>query len=425
MHAAAAAAFNFFLPFQGIVGPAQLRQHLRRGPRLGVPQIGKQVVLHIAQRDGLPELVRVHHALRVNVGDAAAGAVRPAAVPLKKVQGFLRQRGAFPELAQQQVNAVRWLGDGQHFTVFAVRLPFLYAGNQRIHGVPRFLLRQRLHFHASARGHQMVEADALDVIGVNEVQNLVHALHVVAGQRQAQARLLPHFTAELEPAHRLFKGAFHSAELVMNGADAVQGNAHVRHAQFLEPRGGLRRDAGAVRGNGHFQPFSSGPFQQLHEARVHQRFPAGEQQGVHLVVRQIVNDRAALVPIQLPFKFPGGGVRIAMHALEVAGARDVPDHNGLADAGRSRSAGFHGASRGAAVPVALPVSQMVRGLFRPCPKSGNVNHGIVKAWADRGRGCLPPSCLRKRHRRGNGSRRRRCGTHTVRICLPVHCHPGV
>ena len=211
----------------------------------------------------------------------------------------------------------------------------------------------------------------------------------------------------------------------MNGANAVQGNAYVRHAQFFESRCGFRSDAGAVGGNGHLQPFPGGAFQQFHKARMHQRLPSGKKEGVHLVVRQIVNDRAALVPIQLPFKFPGGGVRIAMHALEVAGARDVPDHNGLADAGRSRSAGFHGASRGAAVPVALPVSQMVRGLFRPCPKSGNINHGVVKAWADKGKGCLPPSCLRKRHKRETGTLRRWYGTHTVRICPATHCHPGV
>ena len=269
----------------------------------------------------------------------------------------------------------------------------------------------------------MVEADALNVVGVNEVQNLLHALHVVAGQGQAQARFLAHVAAQLEPAHRLVKGAFHPPELVMNGADAVQGDAYVRHTQFLEPRGGFRRDAGAVRGDGDFQPFSRGPFQQVHETGMHQGLTAGEQKGVYLVVRQIVNDGTALVPVQLSVKFPGGRVRIAMNTFEVAGTGDVPYYNGLADAGRGGSAGFHGSSGGTAVPLALAVSQMVRGLFRPCPKSGDVNHGVVKAWVDRGRGCPPPSCLRTRRTPGSGSRRKWCGIRNGRICPAARCRP--
>ena len=271
----------------------------------------------------------------------------------------------------------------------------------------------------------MVKTDALDVVGVNKIQNLAHALHIVAGQRQAQACLLPHFTAKPESAHRLLKRTFHTAEFVMNGANAVQGNAYVRHAQFLEPRCSFRRNTGAVCGNGHLQPFSGGTFQQFHKARMHQRLPSGKKEGIHLVVRQIINDRATLVPIQLSLKFPGRGVCITMHAFEIAGTRNIPHHNGLARTGRSRCTGFHGAPCKTTVPVALSVSQMVRGLFRPCPKSGNINHGVVKAWADKGRGCLPPSCLRKRHKRETGTLRRWYGTHTVRICPATHCHPGV
>ena len=216
----------------------------------------------------------MHGTLCVNVGDAPAGTVRAAAIPLKQAKGFLRQRGTFPELAQKQVNAVRRLSHSQHLTVFPLRFPFLHTGNQRIHGIPRFFLSQGLHFHAAASGNQMVKTDALDVVGVNKVQNLAHALHIVAGQRQAQARLLPHFAAKPEPTHRLLKRTFHTAEFVMNSANAVQGNAYVRHAQFLEPRCSFRRDAGAVGGNGHFQPFPGGTFQQFHKTRMHQRLPS-------------------------------------------------------------------------------------------------------------------------------------------------------
>ena len=131
----------------------------------------------------------------------------------------------------------------------------------------------------------------------------------------------------------------------MNGANAVQGNAYVRHAQFLEPRCSFRRNTGAVCGNGHLQPFSSGTFQQFHKARMHQRLPSGKKEGIHLVVRQIINDRATLVPIQLSLKFPGRGVCITMHAFEIAGTRNIPHHNGLARTGRSRCTGFHGAKR--------------------------------------------------------------------------------
>ena len=61
--ATATTAFYFFLPFQRVVGPAQFGQHFRRGSRLGVPQVGEQVIFHVAERHGLPELIRMHGAV--------------------------------------------------------------------------------------------------------------------------------------------------------------------------------------------------------------------------------------------------------------------------------------------------------------------------------------------------------------------------
>ena len=72
-----------------------------------------------------------------------------------------------------------WLGLPMFLCIMGIVFFMTFMVGDLLKGV---FLRQRLHFHAAARGHQMVEADALDVIGVNEVQNLVHALHVVAGQ---------------------------------------------------------------------------------------------------------------------------------------------------------------------------------------------------------------------------------------------------
>lgn len=69
----------------------------------------------------------MHGTLCVNVGDAPAGTVRAAAIPLEQAKGFLRQRGTFPELAQKQVNAVRRLSHSQHLTVFPLRFPFLHT----------------------------------------------------------------------------------------------------------------------------------------------------------------------------------------------------------------------------------------------------------------------------------------------------------
>ena len=219
----------------------------------------------------------------------------------------------------------------------------------------------------------MVETDALDALVFNEVENLLHALHIIAGKGEAQTGFLPDFLAESEAADGAIECAFHAAELVMHGSDAIQRDTHVGHTQVLEHAGVFRGDACAVGGDGDLEPLFGGALQNLRQLGVEQGLASGEQQGIHFVICQVVNHGAALLPCELSRVAFGMGIGIAVYASQVAGAGDVPHYNGFAG---SRGCGHAGCGaavgQGAAVPLA--VADMVGGLNGAGPELGDVDH---------------------------------------------------
>ena len=113
--------------------------------------------------------------------------------------------------------------------------------------------------------------------------------------------------------------------------------------------------------------------QQLRQVGVQQRLAAGEQQGIHIVVRQVIDDAVALLQAQLAGVDLCVGVRVAMHAAQVAGAGDIPHDDGFARAGGGGGAGS-GAGMSGSRTMAQAVADVVCGLLGTAPEASYVNH---------------------------------------------------
>ena len=181
----------------------------------------------------------------VNVGDAPAGTVRAAAIPLEQAKGFLRQGGNLPGAGAEAGKCRPQAGSQSALHGFFPPLSIpphgqsAYPWHSALLPESGSALPRRGQWEPDGKKQTRW-------MSLASIKSKIWPMHctLLRGQRQAQARLLPHFAAKPEPAHRLLKRTFHTTEFVMNSANAVQGNAYVRHAQFLEPRCSFRRGCG-------------------------------------------------------------------------------------------------------------------------------------------------------------------------------------
>ncbi len=138
---------------------------------------------------------------------------------------------------------------------------------------------------AAAGVDQVVEAGAVDLFALDEVEDPVQVGEVVAGQRQAQADPLADADAGLEAAHRAVEGAAHAAKPVVDLPDPVQADPDVREAGVLDLASGLVGDQRAVGGEGRPDAEGAGVRDQVEEVGPGQRLAAGEEEGGDLEVR--------------------------------------------------------------------------------------------------------------------------------------------
>ena len=155
---------------------------------------------------------------------------------------------------------------------------------------------EHLQLAAAAGGHEVIETNPLDFLLLDEVENLVDVLHIVAGEREAQAGFLIDVMAVPESAHGGIERAFLAAELVVDLADAIERDADVGDVRRLEQGGFFRRDECAVGGNGQFQPGIGSEIHQIEKARMDHRLAAGKQQRRNLIGGEILRRRPAFAP---------------------------------------------------------------------------------------------------------------------------------
>ena len=274
----------------------------------------------------LRELVRMDVAQRINLAEGDAGAV--AAVH-RDVFLDLRRRLEVARLERLEVHvrAVAVVVDRQDLLLETALLEVLRAADDCVHRAARLLRRDILvhHLLAAAGVDEMVEADAVDVLRLDEVEDAVELLDVVVVDRKAQADALADGHAVLDALHGLLIGAVDTAELVVDILESVERDADVADADILDALGDLARDQRAVRRERRAHAFLLRVSRELEEIRADQRLAAREQQHRHVEVREIIDELLGLFRRQLILVFLGIRLHIAVHALEVAGLRRVPD----------------------------------------------------------------------------------------------------
>ena len=175
---------------------------------------------------------------------------------------------------------------------------------------------------------QVIEAGAVDALPLDEIEDGVEILAGLTGQRETQADLLAYVDAMAEALHGLLKGSFHAAELVVHlGKGAVETDANVGELELLQLLGDLAGDQDAVGGKHDMESLFAGVGRQFEHILAHERFTAGEKHGRDLELRQVVQHGLALLGRQLAriaLRLGGG---VAMLAVEIAGAREIPDND--------------------------------------------------------------------------------------------------
>lgn len=201
------------------------------------PDFAEGAVFHVAECERLPELIGVDVALGINVADAATTAVGSATVPFEEIQHFLGAVRVLSEHAEVQVGTIGGLIDGEDFAGFASVVPLLGAVDDLIDGLTRLFVGDVYDVTATAAINEVIEADALDVFLLDEVEDAIEIDDVVGGKGEAQADFLTNGFAVAKGGDGFFKSALASAKLIVGGSDAVQGDADVGEVQAFQARG--------------------------------------------------------------------------------------------------------------------------------------------------------------------------------------------
>ena len=131
------------------------------------------------------------------------------------------------------------------------------------------------------------------------------------------------------PCDGLVEAAGDAAELVVGLAAAVERHADVAQADLGVLLGLLGRDLRAVRGDDDAHALALGVLHELDEVLAERRLAAGEQQHRRAPGGQVVDHRLGFFGGHLAGVVAVLGLRVAVHALEVALLRAVPHHDGL------------------------------------------------------------------------------------------------
>ena len=108
---------------------------------------------------------------------------------------------------------------------------------------------------------------------------------------------------------------------------------------------------------------------QFHQVLAHQRLTAGEEHDRRAVGGQIVDHGLGLFGGNVVRAVNGYGLRVAVHALEVAALGHVPHDHGLLVLGELQQ------MRGKLTGLAA-VTQGVRGFHLSAVEFGNTDHGL-------------------------------------------------
>ena len=277
----------------------------------------------------LRKLIGVHIAHRIHLTERDPGAV--AAVRADQLLDLLRTRVvALGKCLQIHIDPVTVIVHRQDFLLEAACLKVLRPRDNRIHRPPRLLGRHILihHLPAAPRVDEVIEADAVDPLFLDEVKDLIELHDVVVIDRKAQPHALTDGDAVLNALHRPLVRTVHAAEHIVHIRQTVERDADIAHAEILDALCHIARDERPIRRERRTHAALCRVFRELEKVRADQRLAAREEQHGHAELCEIVDEALCLLRRQLPVIFLPVRLHIAVAAAQIARARRVPDHHG-------------------------------------------------------------------------------------------------
>jgi hypothetical protein len=304
----------------------QLRHERVRQVR---PDLGERPLAHVAERHVPPELVGVHRAVPTDAPDAVAR--RVAAVHPEELRNV---GGARASLAHHPVIQVRPVGvviDGQNLHGPALAVQGRGLVDDPVDDPPRGGVVQvfRPQRARASRVHEMVEADARDVLLAQEVEDAVDLPGVPPRDRESQAHLDARGLAVADALNRAVERPRDAAEPVVYLAQAVERHAYIAQAHALQAPGRFGADERAVRGDDRTHLQGHGALHERKEVVPHERLAARKKDHRHAEAGEVLEQGKALVGRQLARVLLVLRLAVAVDAPQVARAGAVPDDDGL------------------------------------------------------------------------------------------------
>ena len=176
----------------------------------------------------------MHVALRIDIADPDARGIGAAAVPLHQLVDLLGAFGFALAQLEVHVGVVRMVVDRQDFLLQPSLVKRLGTFENDVHGPANLRRRQLVGGVAATRIYEMIKAGALDALGFDEIENVMQIHAIAARERQPQTNFLADRAAVAHPAHCPVERPLLAAENIVGLANAIQRDADVGGAEFLE-----------------------------------------------------------------------------------------------------------------------------------------------------------------------------------------------
>ena len=294
-----------------------------------LPDLAERSIAHVAEGMMLRELIRMHIAERIDLTERdarAVAAVRPDEPADLLGAGVVALR----ERLDIHIDPIAVVVDGQNLLFESALFKILCPRDNRIHRAARLLRRHVLIHHLTAAPgvNEMIEADAVDALFLDEVKDFIELHDVVVVDGKAQPHALPDRDAVLDALHRAPVRALDAAEHIVHIREPVERDTDVADAEILDALRDLACDERPVRRERRTHPAVARILRQLEKIRTDQRLAARKEQYGHAKIRKLVDEAFCLLRRELSRVFLPVRFHIAVAAAQIAGARRVPDDDG-------------------------------------------------------------------------------------------------
>ena len=180
---------------------------------------------------------------------------------------------------------------------------------------------------AAAGIDQMREIEFVESLGLHQVEHRGQALDIALRDGEAQPDLDAAIAAAANARERCIEGSFLSPEPVMHRADAIEADADIVVAERGDAIRACVINERAIARQADIEAEALGAGRDFKDVRPEQRLATGEDEHGHAEGAQVIHHAVDFIGRKLAGKIGLGRERIAVNAIQVAAADQVPDHD--------------------------------------------------------------------------------------------------